>query len=144
MIEQKKILLNYQLPARLEAIETLANEVKNALADYQDCVFPVNLCLDELITNTVMYGLKGACDRTIEVEIRATEHYLEIQITDDAPPFDPFLNAPHPDLTATIEDRKIGGLGIYFVEKMMNEHHAHHDGQHNVTTLRKFLNQTNQ
>lgn len=137
MIKQKKILLKYQLPTRLEAIEKLADEVKNALVDYQDCVFPVNLCLDELITNTITYGLKGATDRLIQVEISATEHFLEIQIIDDAPEFNPFLKTPHPELTASLEDRKIGGLGIYFVEQIMAEYHSHHDGQHNVTTLRK-------
>jgi serine/threonine-protein kinase RsbW len=144
MPEQKKILLNYRLPANLEAIELLADEVNIALADYADYVFPVNLCLDELITNTITYGLKGAPDRTIQIKISATEHFLEIQIIDDAPQFHPFLNTTQPDLTATIEDRKIGGLGIYFVEKLMSEYYSHHDGHYNVTTLKKLLTHTKQ
>ena len=139
MVEQKKILLKYELPTRLESIETLADAVNIALVDYQECVFPVNLCLDELITNTITYGLKGAAEHTIEIEISATEHFLEIQIRDDAPPFDPFLKMAQPDLTATLEDRKIGGLGIYFVYKLMSEYHAYYDGHHNVTILKKLL-----
>lgn len=139
MIEQKKILLNYQMPAMLEEIEPLAHAVSRALADYQDCVFPVNLCLDELITNTVSYGLKGAPDRIIQVQIQLSGHELEIQIIDDAPQFDPFLKKPHPDLNASIENRKIGGLGIYFVEKIMSEYHSYYDGRHNITILKKRL-----
>lgn len=139
MIEQKKILLSYRMPAQLKEIEPLAHAVNIALADYQDCAFPVNLCLDELITNTVSYGLKGAPDRMIEVEIQLAEPYLEIQIIDDAPRFDPFFKKPHPDLNASIENRKIGGLGIFFVEQIMSEYHSYYDGQHNVTLLKKRL-----
>ena len=142
MNEQKKILLNHQLPAKLEAIETLADAVEIALADYQDCVFPVNLCIEELITNTIMHGHGGPCEHTIQIKISATELYLEIQIIDDAPPFNPFSKTIEPDLTSTLEDRKIGGLGIYFVEQLMSEYHSYRDGQHNVTTLKKLLTPT--
>jgi len=91
------------MPARLEEIEPLAHAVNQALEDYQDCAFPVNLCLDELITNTVSYGLKGAPGRMIQIEIQQSEDYLEIHIVDDAPQFDPFLKAPEPDLNASLE-----------------------------------------
>ena len=140
----KKILLNYQLSSRLEAIGTLADEVDTALADYQDYIFPVNLCLDELITNTITHGLKGAPEHIIQIKISATESFLEIQIIDDAPPFDPFINTAQPDLTATVEDREIGGLGIYFVKKFMSEYQSSFDGHYNVTTLKKRLNHTHQ
>jgi anti-sigma regulatory factor (Ser/Thr protein kinase) len=35
-------------------------------------------------------------------------------------PFDPASIAP-PDLNVTLEDRKIGGLGMYFIRKLMDE-----------------------
>jgi len=56
----------YQIPTRLEEIEKLANAVNKALPD-RDLAFSANLVW-KLITNTILYGLKGAADRFIHVE----------------------------------------------------------------------------
>ncbi|MGZ4970503.1 MAG: ATP-binding protein [Methylobacter sp.] len=134
----KRVLLDYQVPARLEEIEKLAEAVNKALPD-RDLAFSVNLCLDELITNTIIHGLKGATDRFIHVQINSSDEWLEILLKDDAPKFDPFMQAPVPNLDLDINERPIGGLGVHIVKKLMDEVHADYDGTGNLIILLKRL-----
>jgi serine/threonine-protein kinase RsbW len=133
-----KVLLDYQVPARLEEIEKLADAVTKALPD-RDLAFAVNLCLDELITNTIVHGLKGSIDRFIHVQINSSNEWLEILLKDDAPRFDPFKQAPQPNLNLGINERPIGGLGVHLVKKLMDEVHADYDGTGNLIVLLKRL-----
>jgi serine/threonine-protein kinase RsbW len=136
----KKVLLDYKVPARLEEIEKLAEAVNQALPD-RDLAFAANLCLEELIINTILYGLKGAADRFIHVQISLSNQWLEIVLKDDAPRFDPFRQAPKPDLDLDIDERPIGGLGVHIVKTIMDEAHASYDGAGNSIVLRKRLQQ---
>lgn len=134
----KKVLLDCEVPSRLEAIERLAESVNQALPD-PDLAFSANLCLEELIINTILYGLKGAADRFIHVHISVTGSWLEIVVKDDAPRFDPFMQAPKPNLELDIGERPIGGLGVHIVKTLMDEVHASYDGTGNTIVLRKRL-----
>ncbi|MGZ8916544.1 MAG: ATP-binding protein, partial [Methylobacter sp.] len=84
----QNVLLDYQVPTRLEEIEKLAEAVNKVLPDH-DLAFSANLCLEELITNTILHGLKGAADRFIHVRMSMSDEWLEILLEDDAPRFDP-------------------------------------------------------
>lgn len=134
----KKVLLDYQVPTRLEEIEKLADAVNKVLPD-RDLAFSVSLCLEELITNTILHGLKGAADRFIHVQMSISDEWLEILLKDDAPRFDPFTQAPEPDLDLGINERPIGGLGVFMVKKLMDEVYADYDGAGNSIVLRKRL-----
>lgn len=134
----KKVLLDYQLPTRLEEIEKLADAVDKALPD-RDLAFSVNLCLEELITNTILHGLKDATDRFMHVQISISSEWLEILLKDDTPRFDPFMQAPKPNLDLGINERPIGGLGVHLVKTLMNDVHAYYDGTGNLFVLYKAL-----
>ena len=140
--QNKKVLLDYQVPTRLEEIEKLAEAVNKALADC-DLAFSANLCLEELISNTILHGLKGAADRFIHVQISLSNEWLEILLKDDAPRFDPFMQAPNPNLDLDINERPIGGLGIHMVKKLMDKVHAEYDGTGNLIVLLKNLHHQN-
>jgi serine/threonine-protein kinase RsbW len=57
-----------------------------------------------------------------------------IEIIDWGIPFDP-LSVPEPDINVPIEDHTIGGLGIFFTKKVMDEVQYRRDGQSNILTL---------
>ena len=136
--QNMKVLLDYQVPTRLEEIEKLADAVNKALPDH-DLAFSANLCLEELITNTIVHGLKGAADRFIHVRMSISDEWLEILLKDDAPRFDPFMQAPRPNLDLDINERPIGGLGVHLVKRLMDDVHAYSDGTGNLIVLLKRL-----
>lgn len=134
----KRVLLDYRMPARLDEVEKLADAVNRVLPDY-NLAFFANLCLEELITNTIIHGLMGDADRFIHVQISVSDEWLEILLKDDAPRFDPFLHAPSPNLDLDINERPIGGLGVHMVKKLMDDVHAYYDGTGNLIVLLKRL-----
>ncbi len=135
----KKLLLDYVMPSELAALADLAAEVDKTLPEETALAFQVNLCLEELITNVIKYGLAGADEHFIQLQIYAHEKFLEIFLKDDAPQFDPFAEAPSPDMNLDVEHRPIGGLGIHFVKTIMNKAKAYYDDSGNLIVLLKNL-----
>lgn len=129
----------------LEELERLAELVEGFLDDNglpRSLSYPINLCLDELITNTVSYGYPDTGSHEIRVSL---EHggetsgpaWVRITVTDDGKPFDPFHDAPKPDITLDVESRPIGGLGVYLIKKLMDEADYRREDGFNVITLVK-------
>ncbi len=141
-LRKKTLLMDYHLPSKLDEIAKLADVVDAALIDRPDLALSANLCLEELITNIIQHGLSGAADRLIRVRMSISAEWLEIIIKDDAPPFDPFSEAPEPDLELDLEDRPIGGLGVHIVKMMMDDARAYYDGSGNLIVLLKTLRKT--
>ncbi len=49
------------------------------------------------------------------------EEVVTVEITDDGRSFDPLTEAPEPDLDSSLNERRIGGLGVFFVRSMMDD-----------------------
>ncbi|MXW49922.1 MAG: ATP-binding protein [Gammaproteobacteria bacterium] len=79
----------------------------------------LNLVLDELITNSISYGLQGVAEPHLALRLASAEgrDVLEAVLEDNGPAFDPFSEAPVPDTTLELDERPIGGLGVMFVKQ---------------------------
>jgi anti-sigma regulatory factor (Ser/Thr protein kinase) len=128
-----------ELDSELSEIARLAGQVEafGARHDVPEITIGhVNLALDELITNTISYGVVDQRSHRIRVTLRLDHGRLMVEILDDGRPFAPFGGAD-PDVTRSIEDRPIGGLGIYFVRKLMDHvDYQHVNGQNRVTLVK--------
>ena len=84
-----------------------------------ELTFRISLVIDELAQNVVDYAYQ---DRPGDVEVAVTdrEEDILIEIIDEGIPFDPLTQAPEPDLTSSVEDRPIGGLGVHFTKTLMD------------------------
>jgi anti-sigma regulatory factor (Ser/Thr protein kinase) len=100
--------------------------------------FAINVSLEELLANTMSYGYEDDDEHEIVVQIWREDADLVVEIADDARPFDPTRAAP-PNLDGTLEERPIGGLGIYLVRNMMDHMEYRRDGQRNRVLLRKRM-----
>ena len=101
-----------------------------------DLTFRVNLVLEELGLNIINHGNEDRFQE-IQISLISEAESLTIEITDDGKPFDPLNDAPSPDLTGSLEDRPVGGLGIHLVRTMMDELHYRREGGRNHLTLVK-------
>ena len=79
-----------------------------------------SLSLDEVLTNIITHGIGDKGDRELAVRIDIDDDYLSATVSDDGKPFDPLAQAL-PDIHAPIEQRKVGGLGIHLLRKMMDK-----------------------
>lgn len=80
--------------------------------------FPLETAVDEASTNVLNYAYAGQGGFfQISCELQGQE--IVVTIRDRGVPFDP-NSIPLPDVGASLENRKIGGLGIYMMKKMMD------------------------
>ena len=98
-------------------------------------ILNLNISLDELITNIVSYGYPDSGEHEIHVTVSDRNGSLVTVLEDDGIEFDPFSSAPDPDLEASVEERRIGGLGVYFVKTLMDEATYERVGNRNRITL---------
>ncbi len=98
----------------------------------------LNLCLDEMLTNTISYGYESSAPRVISVSLSADGGYLQAEIEDDAKPFDPRRSTP-PELPRDLASRKPGGLGLHFVNSLMDVVDYRWSDGYNRTTLKKSV-----
>jgi anti-sigma regulatory factor (Ser/Thr protein kinase) len=77
------------------------------------------LALEEIFMNVVMHGSPVGPVPRVEVSLALRDGCLTLMIEDDGPSFDP-LSLPAPDVTVSLEERRVGGLGVYLVRQMMD------------------------
>lgn len=100
-------------------------------------IFSVNLVLEELITNIIFYGFDDDQVHDISIRMSLKDDILRLTIEDDGKPFDPFRVDTPGDLDKSLEERKIGGLGIYFVREIMDTCSYERTGNKNRLLLSK-------
>jgi anti-sigma regulatory factor (Ser/Thr protein kinase) len=132
-------------------IFTLKNEISEisklaeAVRDFGNCnnlpdkvIFEANLSLEELITNIIFYGYDSPEEHEIDVNLCLTDGDLILKIEDDAKPFNP-LEVQDPDVSVPLDEREVGGLGIFLVRKMMDDIEYQRTENKNQVVLRKKL-----
>jgi len=116
-------LLEITEPAHLDRLARLRSFVEAACeqtgVDPTTC-FALQLAVDEVCTNIIVHGYAHREPGLIHLSFQHDQGQVKITIIDHGCPFDP-QQAPHPDLAASWEERKIGGLGIYLVQTIMDE-----------------------
>ena len=98
-----------------------------------DVAFAMALCLEEAVANVIMYG--GAKDASLEiaVEVERNGEALVAMIEDNGRQFDPTQVPPPPALTS-LEEAKIGDLGIHLMRSFANGmHYERRDGRNRLT-----------
>lgn len=128
------------LENRVEEIRRLADHVDAFCERWgiaPEHAFNLNLALDELITNIIMYGYEDDEKHQIRIGLSWNDQELVAELVDDGRPFDPLTQSPDPQIETPIEKRKIGGLGLHLVKTLMDEVRYRRDGRNNRLELVK-------
>jgi len=99
---------------------------------------PMTLILEELYTNTITHGASDGRDIFIEVNLGVDKNELVMTYKDNGIPFN-VLELPEPDLTASIENREVGGLGVYYVKTLTDSVEYEYLEKQNVLKMKKRL-----
>lgn len=106
---------------KVDEISRLCDEIKkfcedNSVSDakYHDIV----LILDEMVTNVISYAYPDGGVHTFTLDIhKGDDHRIYMKLVDDGIPFDPLAQADA-DTNSSLEERQIGGLGIFIVKHL--------------------------
>ena len=116
-----------------ESVKTVAEFLDTTLEAWEipmKVVSKLQIVADEIYSNIVRYS------QAKNAKVTAVQNgtVLSLRFEDDGKPYDP-TTAAEPDITASAEEREIGGLGIFVVRNMMDSMDYRYKDGHNVLTL---------
>lgn len=127
------------IPANLENLESMIRFIEDGAKKQgfnSKKTNQIKVAAEEALVNVINYAYP---DKSGDVEViyNATEGKgLVIEIIDWGVPFDP-LSLPDPDTESSMEDREIGGLGVYMMRNIMDRVYYEREGDRNILTLVK-------
>ena len=125
--------------SEVERLSRLVDAFGEAQGLQPDAIFSVNLALDEVVTNIIRYAhADDGRKHPIVVRLTLEPGVLTAEVEDDGRAFNP-LEAPAPDLHASIEERPVGGLGIHLVRSVMSSVEYRREDGRNVLTMKKEI-----
>lgn len=104
-----------------------------------DMASNVELAIEEAVVNVMNYAYPYEWEGKIHVKAYASGGKLFFEISDNGIPFDP-TKAKEADISLSVKQRSIGGLGIYLIRKYMDNMEYKRIEGRNVLTLSKNLN----
>lgn len=137
-------MAEFTFSAKLENLESMLDFIKEGVEklDFDAKVInQIRIASEEALVNVISYAYPDGAGN-IEISCNAEDDSKEgkrltIQIVDWGIAFNP-LALPEPDINSPIEERRIGGLGIYMMRNIMDEIHYKRDGDKNILILVKF------
>ncbi len=117
----------------------LTKTMRDLGAKNEKDVFDVQLAVDEALTNIIEHAYAGINGGKITVRCKLTsKKEFIVKLIDSGKPFDPRTVAA-PDTEAGLEDRKVGGLGIFFMKRYVQTVKYVSSVKENELTMSKIL-----
>ncbi|HEX7364101.1 MAG TPA: ATP-binding protein [Dehalococcoidia bacterium] len=129
-----------KIDSRLENLPVIADFISGSMSrlGLESGKLEVELAVDEACTNIMKYAYAGNEGRII-ITCEIQDNELVITIQDNGNPFNP-SSVPKPDLAADLDHRKVGGLGIFLMRRLMDDVSYSFDREKgNLLTMRKKL-----
>jgi len=120
MIEQVKSRTfpgNYKSLERIS--EFIIQEAQNIEFSPSE-VYAIQTAVDEACANIIDHAYGGENLGQIEIQVQKFKEGIKITLQDNGDPFNPD-DIPSPDISSPLEIRKERGLGIFFMQKLMDE-----------------------
>ena len=104
----------------LDEIREFVGEAASQVGFSDKEVYSIQLAADEASSNIIEHAYEGITDGKLEIDCKVFDGGIEIVMRDQGKSFNP-SNVPEPNVKADLSERKIGGLGMYLMRKLMDE-----------------------
>lgn len=101
-------------------------------------LYDIQLAVDEACTNIISHGYAGMDPGSIILDLDIDPNRIVVTLTDFGHSFEP-SSAQVPDVNAPIEERELGGFGLFFIQQSMDEMHYQVTEDGNKMLLTKYL-----
>ena len=138
---QQTLCRSLTLPNDIETIPTLSqfiDECAETVGLDSSLTMALNLAIEEAVVNVMLYAYPEGTVGDVTIRFSATGEELEIVITDSGTPFDP-TQCQDADITLSVEERPIGGLGIFLERQLMDAISYRRADGNNILNMRKTL-----
>ncbi len=134
---QKSIVLPNDT-AEVPRLADFVDEVCEAMGFEASVTMQLNLAMEEAVVNVMEYAYPSGSRGDVTIEAQSDDVELMFTIIDSGIPFDPTVQVDA-DTTLSVEERPIGGLGIFLMRQIMDSINYERVDTLNVLTLRKKL-----
>ena len=121
----------------LEKIISFVDEILETVECPVKVQMKIDIAVDEIFSNIAHYAY---CPQTgmvtVQVEVLKEPWTVCITFIDQGIPYNP-LSMPEPDTSSSVEERQLGGLGIYMVRKSMDAVSYEYRERENILTIKK-------
>jgi len=104
----------------LDEIRDFVGEMARQVGFSDKEIYSIQLAADEASSNIIEHAYAGVNDGKIEIECNVFDGGIKIVMHDRGKSFNP-SSVPEPNVKADLSERKIGGLGMYLMRKLMDE-----------------------
>lgn len=134
----KEVTLQATTENTTKVLEFIDNEL-----EINDCSIKaqsqIDIAVDELFGNIVNYAYTpDVGEATVQVEFKNSNSIIEITMIDSGKPYNP-LAKDDPDVSLGLEDRKVGGLGIFMAKKLMDTIEYNYKNNQNILKISKSI-----
>jgi len=134
----KKITVNSSTD-NLSVIRDFIRSAANDAGFDNDTSGKIVLAADEACTNIIKHAYKYSNKGKIEINISVKSNKFSISISDNGEHFNS-TSIPEPDLKKYYQEKKVGGLGMFLMKKLMDEvKYSQPKDKKNKVTLVKYL-----
>lgn len=126
---------------KIEELTIIFNEIEqicNRRKISKEIQLKIQLIAEELISNTIFHGYIDQKEHHITIEIALENDKINVSIIDDGIAFNPLL-ADNPDINTSIENREIGGLGIFLIKSFADSIEYKREKNLNILQFSKNL-----
>jgi len=138
MLKTKKLQLENEV-SQLEKLASFLDDLGDEWGLSPGLVMSLNLVLEEAFTNVVFYAWSDSSPHLIDIEFEETGGLLKMILSDEGREYDP-TKKEEPDFERPVEDRTIGGLGIFLIKKIMDSVVYQREGNRNYLIMTKRTN----
>ncbi|MHB1357112.1 MAG: ATP-binding protein [Anaerolineae bacterium] len=136
MSQQYALCVRSQL-ANLAQIASFVTDQAQSLGMDDDQVFDIQMAVDEACTNSMEHAYAGQENGEVTICCYTEDDDFVVKISDLGAHFDPDA-IPEPDTSLPLEERGIGGLGIFLMRRLMDSvEFTSHNSDGNEVIMRK-------
>lgn len=133
---QKKVNASTQ---NLSAIRNFVSRHAEEQGFSTEKVADIQLAVDEAYTNIIKHAYKNDSNQQVTINLEFDDEKMVVTLTDHGIGFDA-EKYKRPNLKRQIAKKKRGGMGVYLIQKLMDEVSYHAKNQKNVLRMCKNRN----
>ncbi|MCH5233299.1 MAG: SpoIIE family protein phosphatase [Muribaculaceae bacterium] len=126
---------------KISAIKQLNEFVDNVCKENlfsEENSMQLKLVIEETVANIINYGYPDGSSDEIDISLIISEGNTRIEIKDHGLEFDP-TKVNDADVDGSVEERPIGGLGIFLVRQFTDDMHYKRENNTNILVLNKKI-----
>ena len=129
--------------AKVENLDKVNDFINNSISEFncsKKAIMQLGVIVEEIFVNIASYAYPDKVGfATVQVEIKNNPPAVTLTFVDEGVEYNPLTNED-PDLELSVEERGIGGLGIYLVKNIVEEISYNYKDNKNILSLTKNLN----